>query len=139
MIANLFQRVRAWPLVLLGSLALLLVLGAATVRESYRGWRVDSEIRAMEEQADALEGRNAKLRELARVLQSPERLEVEARTRLGLRQSGEKVAVLSGLVATGTWQSAVVLDVVEDTAVVERSNPELWLHYFFKEREESLL
>jgi hypothetical protein len=133
MIPALLKHVRAWPLVLLGSLALLLVLGAATVRESYRGWRVDSEIRAMEEQADALEGRNAKLRELARVLQSPERLEVEARTRLGLRQSGEKVAVLSGLVATGTWQSAVVLDVVEDPPAIERSNPQLWLQYFFKE------
>lgn len=136
MINALLKRIRAWPLVLLGSLALVLVLGAATVRESYRGWRVDSEIRAMEEQADALEGRNAKLRELARVLQSPERLEVEARTRLGLRQNGEHVAVLSGLVATGTWQSAVVLDVVEEAPEEDRSNPERWLEYFFQGRSE---
>ena len=134
--SRLLQSIRAWPLVLLGSVALVLVLGAATVRESYRGWRVDSEIRAMEEQADALEGRNAELRELARVLQSPERLEVDARTRLGLRKSGEKVAVLSGLVATGTWQSTVVLDVIKDPPKEERSNPEQWLRYFLTHPEE---
>lgn len=129
----LLQRMRAWPLVLLGSVALLLVLGAATARESYQGWKVDSEIRAMEAQADELEGRNAKLRELARVLQSPERLEVEARARLGLKQSGENVAVLSGLVATGTWQSAVVLDVVEERPEAPKSNPMRWMQYFFQE------
>lgn len=136
--SRLLQTIRAWPLVLLGSVALVLVLGAATARESYQGWKVDSEIRAMEAQADELEGRNGKLRELARVLQSPERMEVEARARLGLKQSGENVAVLSGLVATSTWQSAVVLDVVEDRPNVERSNPERWLYYFFKGEESAL-
>lgn len=130
--SRILQTIRAWPLFLLGSVALLLVLGAATARESYQGWKIDSEIRAMEAQADELEGRNGKLRELARVLQSPERMEVEARARLGLKQSGENVAVLSGLVATGTWQSAIVLDVVEDRPSEEQSNPVRWLQYFFK-------
>jgi len=136
--SRLLQTIRAWPLVLLGSIALLLVLGAATARESYQGWKVDSEIRAMEAQADELEGRNGKLRELARVLQSPERMEVEARARLGLKQSGENVAVLEGLVATGTWQSAVVLDVVEDRPEVEQRNPMRWLEYFFTSQDDTL-
>lgn len=117
---------------LLGSIVLLFVVGAATVRESYRGWKVDREIQAMEAQADQLEGRNAKLQDLARALQSPERLEVEARTRLGLRMPGEHVAVLSGLAATGSWQGNLALGVVDEKPVIEKSNPERWFDYFFR-------
>lgn len=43
---------RGWPLLLVGSVVLLFVVGAATVRESYRGWRVDREIQALESQAE---------------------------------------------------------------------------------------
>lgn len=123
---------RGWPIALIGSAALLFVVGIATVRESYRGWSVDREIAALAAQADELEGRNAKLRELARVLQSPERLEVEARTRLGLRLPGERVTVLSGLATTGSWQGSFVLDVVDEKPVIEKWNPERWLDYFFR-------
>lgn len=123
---------RGWPVALLGTVALLLVVGAATVRESYRGWKVDQEIRALEAQADELEGRNVRLRELAQTLQSPERLDVEARARLGLRQQGERVVAITGLSATGGWQSAIALDVVADRPHIERSNPELWFDYFFR-------
>ena len=118
-------------MVLIGSVVLVFVIGAATVRESYRGWKVDREIKALEAQADELEGRNAKLKELARTLQSSERLEVEARTRLGLRQPGEHVVVLTGLAATGSWQGSFALDVVPSTPEVERTNPQLWADYFF--------
>lgn len=129
---NIRDSLRGWPLALLGTIALLLVVGAATVRESYRGWKVDREIRALEAQADELEGRNVRLRELAETLSSPERLEVEARTRLGLRQQGEQVVAITGAAATGGWQGAVTLDVVADRPAVDRSNPELWFDYFFR-------
>lgn len=123
---------RTWPVILIGSTVLVFVIGIATVRESYSSWKVDREILALSAQADALEGRNAKLRELAQALQQPERVEVEARTRLGMREPGEHVVVLNGLEATSSWQGSLAMDVVEDKPLVEKSNPELWFDYFFK-------
>jgi cell division protein FtsB len=121
---------RGWPVVLIGSAVLLFVVGAATIRESYRGWKVDSEIRALESQANELEGRNARLQNLAQTLQAPEHLEVEARSRLGLRQPGEHVVVLSGFATSGSWPGQLAIDVVEEKPVIQPSNPELWWSYF---------
>ncbi|MBD3251368.1 hypothetical protein GF380_02850 [Candidatus Uhrbacteria bacterium] len=132
MIKRIPELVGRWPLILLGSLTLLLFIGVVTVRESYRGWRVDQEIRALESQADELEGRNKRLMEIAQALESPERMEVEARKRLGMQMPGEQVVVLEGLSATGSWQSQLQLDVVQEAPEVVRSNPEQWLYYFFK-------
>jgi cell division protein FtsB len=117
--------------VLIGSAALVFVVGAATVRESYRGWKVDSEIRALEQQANDLEGRNAQLRNLAQTLQSPDRLEVEARSRLAMRQPGEHVVVLNGFSSSASWPGRITFDVVAEKPVVKQSNPELWWSYFF--------
>ena len=122
---------RKWPLIMVGSLLFLIFLGIATVRESYRGWKVDQEIEALEAQADELEGRNKRLMEIAQNLQSPERMEVEARKRLGMRQPGERVVLLEGFVATGTWESQVSLDVIAETPEIPRTNPEQWFDYFF--------
>ncbi len=129
------DRVRAilsrWPLMLIGSLLLLVFIGAATIRESYRGWQVDQEIKALSEQADELEGRNRRLLEIAQALQSPERLEVEARKRLGMRQPGERVTVLNGFVASGTNEGIFAMNVVQEKPVITQSNPEQWFNYFF--------
>jgi cell division protein FtsB len=122
---------RGWPVVLIGSAVLLFMVGAATIRESYRGWKVDSEIRALEAQANELEGRNARLQNLAQTLQTPEHLEVQARSRLGLRQPGEHVVVLSGFATSGSWPGQIALDVVSEKPVVKQSNPEMWWNYFF--------
>ena len=124
-----------WPLILIGSVLLLLFLGVATIRESYRGWKVDQEIQALEAQADELEGRNKRLMEIAETLNSPERMEVEARKRLGMRQPGEHVVVLEGFAASSTWQSQMQLDVVAEKPMVSQSNPEQWLNYFLKPDE----
>lgn len=127
-----FARFRRWPVILIGSLAIAFVLGVATVRESYRGWKVDQEIQALEAQASELEGRNKRLLEIAQTLQSPERMEVEARKRLGLKQPGEHVVVLNGLSATGSWNSAVALDVIAERHEVDYPNPLQWYYYFFQ-------
>jgi cell division protein FtsB len=125
-----FRTIQRWPMVFIGSVVLLVVMSTATVRERYRGWKVDREIEALQRQADELEGRNAQLRALAETLHAPERMEVEARTRLGLRQPGEHVLILRGLATTGSWQGSIPLDVVPPPPVVTKSNPRLWLEYF---------
>lgn len=120
-----------WPLIIAGSVLLLVLLGTATIRESYRGWQVDQEINSLERQADALEGRNKRLTEIAQALQSPERVEVEARKRLGEQQPGEHVVVLDGFAASGTWSSNLQLDVVVEKPEQPVSNSEQWIRYFF--------
>lgn len=128
---NSFHSLTRWPLMIAGSVLLLILLGTATIRESYRGWQVNQEIDSLEHQADVLEGRNKRLTEIAQALRSPERMEVEARKRLGEQQPGEHVVVLDGFSASSTWSSDMQLDVVAEVPEPPRSNPELWLRYFF--------
>ncbi len=133
------SRFSKWPLIMIGSIVLLFFIGVVTVRESYSGWKVDQEIKALESQADELEGRNKRLMEIAQTLQSPERMEVEARKRLGMQKPGEHVVVLDGLSASGSWQTQMQLDVIPEKPEIALSNPEQWLNYFLKpERTESL-
>jgi cell division protein FtsB len=128
---KILSQLTRWPLILAGSVLLLILLGTATIRESYRGWQVDQEIDSLSRQADALEGRNKRLTEIAQALQSPERLEVEARKRLGNQQPGEHIVVLDGFAATGTWSSDMQLDVVPEAPPEPVSNPQQWYRYFF--------
>jgi len=126
------SRFSKWPLIMIGSIVLLFFIGVVTVRESYSGWKVDQEIKALESQADELEGRNKRLMEIAQTLQSPERMEVEARKRLGMQKPGEHVVVLDGLSASGSWQTQMQLDVIPEKPEIALSNPEQWLNYFLK-------
>jgi cell division protein FtsB len=118
-----------WPLFLMANLAVLLVVGVATIRESYRGWTVDAEIRSLEQKAQSLEGRKMQLSELAYKMQDQAFIERQARAKLGLQKPGERVVVLEGVAATQTaWQ----LDsVVQQTPSSDTdSNPKRWWRYF---------
>lgn len=120
-----------WPLFLMANLAVLLVVGVATVRESYRGWSVDSEISNLEQKAQALEGRKMQLGELAVKMQETSYIEREARAKLGLQKPGEHVIILEGVAATRTsWQIDVVA--VPPKPPDTMSNPERWWRYFVK-------
>ncbi len=120
-----------WRYAIIGTVLVIVIFGIGAIRESYRGWQADAEIKALEAQANDLEGRNARLRDLAGALQSPDRLDLEARMRLGMKQPGEHVVVLDGFAASGTWQDSVKLDVVADKPEVTYSNPQQWVRYFF--------
>lgn len=120
-----------WPAFLVANVAILFLVGVSTIRESYRGWTVDREIRALEAQAEALEGRKMKLVELTDSLMKPEEVELEARRRLGWKKEGERVVVLTGYEATGTWtgERSALADVPSEPPPL--SNPERWWNYFF--------
>jgi cell division protein FtsB len=124
------------PAFLIINVALLFVIGISTVRESYRGWTVDREINALEAQATALEGRKLQLETLTRDLVSTDRVEYEARARLGRKQPGERVIVLEGYSTSATWSGdEVATDVIAPAAVPEerqKTNPERWWSYFFR-------
>lgn len=117
---------------LLANAALLLVIGASTVRETYRGWTVDHEIRALEAQATTLEGRKSALETLTKDLVSNDRVEYEARARLDLKKAGERVIILEGTSPTGTWQDEGAQDAITNVLPSpDESNAHRWLRYFF--------
>jgi cell division protein FtsB len=121
-----------WPFLFAASGALFLLAGASTVRESYREWKVDQEIHQMQTEVERLEGRKLTLVELIRRLDSPDAMDKEARTRLGLRQQGERVIILRGAEDPATWQETGE-DLVSDpqTFADERTNARRWFDYFF--------
>ncbi len=120
-----------WPLFLMANVAVFLVVGMSTVRETYKGWTVDHEIRALEMKAQSLEGRKMQLSELAAKMQESDYAEREARAKLNMQKPGEKVVVLEGVAATQTtWQIDVVT--APPAPVVSLSNPERWWHYFMR-------
>jgi len=123
-----------WPAFLVANLAILFLVGVSTLRESYRGWTVDREIRALEAQAESLEGKKFKLVELTDSLMTPEEVEIEARRRLGWQKEGEKVVVLSGWEASSTWsgESSSLLTFAEPAG--PKTNPGRWINYFFKKK-----
>ncbi len=120
-----------WPLFLLGNLAILLVVGMSTIRETYRGWSVDQEIQALKQQAAALEGRRSELTAFADRMESPEFIEREARAKLGLQKPGEHVIILEGVKATGS-QWTMDITPPPPPARDTRSNPKRWWDYFTK-------
>lgn len=118
-----------WPLFLMANLAVLLVVGVATIRESYRGWTVDAEIRSLEQKAQNLEGRKSQLSELAYKMQDQSFIEKQARAKLGLQKPGEHVIVLEGVAATQTaWRIDVVSPMPSESDL--ESNPRRWWRYF---------
>ena len=121
-----------WPLLVAASGTLFLVVGISTVRETYREWRVDQEIRQMQAQIEQFEGRKLSLVELLQRLESEEALDKEARTRLGLKKPGERVIILQGADGTqASWKEETLAQTEQAKAPDERSNPKRWLEYFF--------
>jgi cell division protein FtsB len=120
-----------WPAFLIANLALLFVVGASTIRETYRGWSIDREIRTLEAQAAALEGQKLQLDGLVKDLASEERIEYEARARLGKKKAGERVIVLEGFAPTGTWTQDSFVDLAPHPSPERsESNPQRWWSYF---------
>ena len=125
---RLFAR---WPFIIALSLALLLVVGVSTLRETYSDWKVDREIQDLQSQVDGLEGRKFQISELLDRLNSADVLDREARVRLGMQKPGEKVMILQGANLNPTGDSSA--PTVPDPAAVQdqRSNPQKWFAYFF--------
>lgn len=132
-----WKKVFRFPLFLLANVAVFLFIGVSTLRETYRGWTVEREIRALESQAEMLEGRKLKLAELTEALVSPDRVELDARQRLRWKKDGERVVILTGYDATTTVGMGVSELLVTPIERQTSSNPMLWWKYFFEPRPRS--
>ncbi len=115
------------------NLALLLVVGISAARETYRGWTVENEIKALDAQAAQLEGRKTQLAQVMETLSSPDHVDFEARARLGWKKDGERVYVIPGYeTASSSLQGHTVAPVeVPPEPIV--TNPERWLRHFLRE------
>lgn len=118
-----------WPAFLVANLALFVLVGVSTARETYRGWTVDHEIQTLQSQATALEARKLKLAELASGISSPEQVELEARTRLGWKKPGEQVIVLTGYEPNTALNEPETVVLPPEPPPV--SIPHAWFNYFF--------
>lgn len=126
-----WSRLVRWPAFLVANVALFLLVGVSTLRETYRGWTVEREIHALESQAQDLEGRKLKLVELATNLTSPENVELDARRELGWKKEGEQVVVLAGYEASSSWHGTPTPVAVVPAERLQ-SNPSRWWSYFFQ-------
>ncbi len=127
------QRLR-WPLIVAGSGVLFLVVGVSTVRESYREWKVDQDIRQLQGEVERLEGKKLSLAELISRLDSTDAVDKEARTRLGLRKEGERVIILRGADGPADWKGDLGQEVsatVPTEATTDKTNSKRWFDYFF--------
>lgn len=86
-----WDRVARLSLLVALLLVLLSYIGPAT--NYWESWHLNRETRT---EVQTLREDNARLRERARVLQNPQRVELEAR-RLGMARPGERVYVVRGL------------------------------------------
>lgn len=124
-----WQKALRWPVFLIFNLALLLFVGISTVRETYRGYSLEKEIKSLEAKADSLESKKMKLVQLTESLATPEKVEYEARARLGWKKPGETVYVMQGFEPAGKNPAA---DIISEPKQIEESNPNLWFKYFFE-------
>jgi len=130
------KRVARWSLIFAANGALLLVVGVSTIRETYREWKVDQEIHQMQAQIEQLEGRKLALTELVNRMDSPDTLDREARTRLGLKKPGERVIILRGAdQEMESWEEFGLGEEGAPAAIDASTNPERWLKYFLKGKE----
>jgi cell division protein FtsL len=122
-----------WPLFFVASVAVFFFIGVSTVRETYRALQVDDEIKGLETQVNAMEGKKTKLMQAIQELNSPDGLDRAARGQLDMRKPGERVIVVRGI---GEKSALNQLEPVPPSlslsqAELPQTTPKRWFYYFF--------
>lgn len=131
------SRFRRWPVLLSAGVAIFFLVAISTVRETYREWKIDQEIQGLEDNIERLEGKRTVLLDTIQRLQSTEALDREARTRLSMRKSGERVIMVRGLPDSTTyswqepWPEAATSTALAAETTDPGTNPRRWFRYFF--------
>ncbi|MFA6428153.1 MAG: septum formation initiator family protein [Candidatus Buchananbacteria bacterium] len=102
-------------------LVLLVLVGV--VKETYRRYVINQEIKAIKSEVARLEQKNLEVSQLIDYLKTGDYAEREARLKLGLQKPGETVAIVTG---------AQKSQANENNVEVVISNPQKWYNYFFK-------
>lgn len=118
-----------WPLVLAVAGTFFVLLAVSTGRETYRSWTVNREIRDLQAQVDALEGKKMDILNVLDRLHATDTLDREARLRMNMKLPGERVIVVKGDAPLSIGERDEVLLVEEPEKNL--GNPQKWFRYFF--------
>jgi len=130
-INNKFSLKAKWPLFLIANLAILLVIGISTARESYRAWTIDKEIASLQNQIKGLQNQKTELRKLTKKIKDNQYLEKQARAKLNLQKPSEHVIVLEGVnMASSSWVVNIDKQSPKNNNNIALSNPKKWWLYF---------
>ena len=117
-------------LIATGAIVLLIVLSLA--QEVNRRWQVQTQIRELQSQVDAMQKHLVELQQLNEYFKTPDYQERLAREQLNYRAPGEKV-VLIPEPAAGDQQTAAP----SSPAAPQLSNPLKWWYLFFVNTKNS--
>ena len=123
------------PVALFVAIGFVCFTGVSAVRELYRRERVHTELATLETRVHTLTKQKNDMSELIERLQSPSTLDREARLRLRMQKSGERVFVLRGDAWEAMPSKAPSPGIPEKNGSIaedaSRTNPERWLRFFF--------
>jgi len=117
-------------LFLLAGLAAIIMIALALVEETYKRYQIQQEIDGLKTQADSMEGDNQYLKGLIQYFQTSEYQEKEAKEKLSMQKSDEKVILVKEAPPDPKESSP---NYVPKTPPKEddRTNPQRWWDYFF--------
>ncbi len=112
--------------------AIVFFVSASTVRETYRGWKVDQEIEGLKSQVAALESQKHSMTSLLDTMKTDAYVEQEARLRFNLKKPGEHVILFEegDTTARPSWSDSATTDEPATDPLEGQSIPRRWLRYF---------
>lgn len=129
---SMFRQASWWVVLVAGALTVLFLV--AIVREVVSGYTIRQQVKRLEQQVGAEQKRQAQLDALISYLSSPTFQEREARLKLGLKKSGERVIVVPPAGDAANGNENVATPSGGPTAVGPTSNPQRWWTFFFGPR-----
>ena len=114
---------------IVSGLAIVIFLGIAAGKETYRKYQIQKEIDSLQQEAEKVNEKNQELERLIEYFQTDAYKELEARKRLGLQKEGEKVVIIKPT-PENYFQEIENKNSAEDQEI---GNLKKWWRYFFKE------
>ncbi len=121
-----------WPVLFALLSAIVFFVGASTVRETYRGWKVDQEIEGLKSQVSQLEDQKHSMTDLLGRMKTDSYVEQEARLRFNLKKPGEHVVLFEegDSNARMAWSEGSVTGTDPLAPIAPSSIPRRWMQYF---------
>lgn len=121
-----------WPVLFALLSAIVFFVGASTVRETYRGWKVDQEIEGLKSQVSQLESQKHSMTDLLGRMKTDSYVEQEARLRFNLKKPGEHVVLFEegDSNARMAWSEGAATGTDQVVPEQLHSIPRRWVQYF---------
>ncbi len=121
-----------WPVLFALLSAIVFFVGASTVRETYRGWKVDQEIEGLKSHISQLESQKHSMSDLLDRMKTDSYIEQEARLRFNLKKPGEHVVLFEegDVNPRMAWSESSATSTDVDATMNAHSIPRRWVEYF---------